>query len=113
MSDRGRQLRQADPKTGRLFRVIGPLPKLTSPPRALRRARLDNLTLVPGHLLPFKAQYQRIANALPAGEVLVILPSGGRPVRNAVKTVVDLVRAKGQHVTTLSAEHFIHHRDDP
>src|SRR5205823_3714796 len=62
MSVHGRQLRQADPKTGRLFRVIGPLPKLTSPPKALRRAKLDNLTLVPGHLLPFKAQYQRIAN---------------------------------------------------
>lgn len=104
MSYRGRQHRPRDPKTGRLYRVIGSLPKLAPPPKALRKAKLDNLTLVPGNLLPFKAKYQAIANDLPAGEVLVILPAGDRPVRKTIQTVVDLVRAKGQRVTTVSAE---------
>ena len=107
MSDRGKQLRPRDPKTGKLYRVIGPLPKLTPPPKALRKATLDNLTLIPGNLLPFKTQYQRIANALPAGEVLVILPSGDRPVRKTFQSVVDLVRAKGQRVTTVPAEQLL------
>ena len=31
---------------------------LTSPPRALRKAKLDNLALVPGSLLPFKAELE-------------------------------------------------------
>lgn len=103
MSVREKQLRQADSKSGRLFRVVGPLPKLGSPPRALRSATLDNLALVPGNLLPFKAQYQRIANAPPAGDVLIVLPSTGKPLRQTIQAVVDLVRAKGHGVTTISA----------
>jgi hypothetical protein len=107
MSDHRHALRPRDPKTGKLYRIIGPLPKLAPPPKALRKAMLDNLTLVPGSLLPFKERYQRIANGLPAGEVLVILPSGDRPVCKTVQTVVDLVRAKGQRVTALSAEKVV------
>jgi hypothetical protein len=108
MSYRGKQLRPRDPKTGRLYRVIAPVPKLTYPPRALRKATLDNLTLIPGNLLPFKAQYQRIANALPAGEVLIILPSGDRPVRKTVQTVVDLVRAKGHKPRQMRGYIYLH-----
>jgi hypothetical protein len=48
--------------------------RLTQPPRRLRRARLENLALIPGNLLPFKEQYHQIANRLPHGEVLIVLP---------------------------------------
>ena len=42
------------------------------PPRVLRKAQLDNLALVPASLLPFKEQYQQIANELPHGVSLII-----------------------------------------
>jgi hypothetical protein len=103
MSFRGRQFRQRDPKTGRLFRVINPAPKLTSPPRALRKARLDNLALVTGNLLPLKAAYQRIANDLPAGEILLVLPPNDTAVGKAARAVGDVFRAKWYRVTTIAA----------
>lgn len=46
----------------------------TRPPLGLRRAKLDNLALVPASLLPFKAKWQRLANDLPEGNILIILP---------------------------------------
>src|SRR4051812_11761273 len=44
--------------------------------RPLRRKgdHLDNLTLIPASLLPFKPQWQRIANELPRGGVLIVTP---------------------------------------
>jgi len=52
---------------------------LHKPPRALREARLDNVALVPGNLLPYKDQWQAIANELPEGSVLICMPPTGRP----------------------------------
>lgn len=79
-----------------------------SPPRALRRpgVHLDNLAVVPANLLPFKAQWQSIANNLPAGGVLIVLPATGSQQRGALQTAANLLKAKGHHVTTISAERF-------
>ena len=41
------------------------------PPRAIRKAKLDNIALVPASLLPQKGKYQTIANNLPKGGVLI------------------------------------------
>ncbi len=41
-------------------------------PRALRKSKLDNLALVPASLLPFKEQWQEVANSKQQG-------SGGGP----------------------------------
>jgi hypothetical protein len=75
-------------------------------PWALRRApvRLDNLTLVPASLLPRKADYQAIANDLPRGEVLLVLPPADSPERTTMQRVAQLFRAKGRHVTILTEE---------
>ena len=37
--------------------------RLTNPHKALRRAILDNIILVPASALPFKAHYQKIAKS--------------------------------------------------
>lgn len=60
----------------------------TRPPRALRRARPDNLALVPANLLPFKGQYQAIANDLPTGTTLIVVEeaSGDCPCRPGIRT---------------------------
>jgi hypothetical protein len=75
-------------------------------PRVLRRpqVKLDNLTLVPASLLPRKADYEAIANDLPHGEVLLVLPPGESPERTTMLRVAQLFRAKGRHVTVLTEE---------
>jgi hypothetical protein len=75
-------------------------------PRALRRpqVRLDNLTLVPASVLPQKARYEAIANRLPRGEVLLVLPPADSPERATMERVAQLFRAKGRHVTVLTEE---------
>jgi hypothetical protein len=72
----------------------------------LRRpqVKLDNLTLVPASLLPRKADYEAIANDLPRGEVLLVLPPAGSPERTTMQRLAQLFRAKGRHVTVLTEE---------
>jgi hypothetical protein len=78
-------------------------------PRALRRppVQLDNLTLVPASLPPRKADYEAIANDLPRGEVLLVLPPPGSPERTTMQRVAQLFRAKGRHVTVLTEERLV------
>ena len=75
-------------------------------PRPLRRpqVRLDNITLVPAHLLPRKAEYQALANQLPQGNILLVLPPADSPERATMERVAATFRAKGRHVTVLTEE---------
>ncbi len=74
------------------------------PPRALRKARLDNLALVPGSLLPFKKEYQAIANQQPPGTTLVVLPAQDSSQRRTLELVASRLKAKGQLVQILSSQ---------
>ena len=69
------------------------------PPRRLRQARLDNLVLVPGSQWPYKAAWQELANALPHGSTLIVLPSQECPQRRTLQGVASSLRAKGIPVT--------------
>lgn len=71
------------------------------PPRALHKARLDNIALVPASLLPYRAWYQAIANGLPMGDVLIVLPSRAAKQRRVLETAAQLFTAKGHRVLTL------------
>lgn len=42
------------------------------PTRRHHRAHLNNLVLGPASLLPFKSEWRALANALPAGNILII-----------------------------------------
>ena len=79
----------------------------TGTPGQLHRpsVRLDNLALVPASLLPFRAQYQALANTLAEEEVLIILPTSVSQ-RRVLDTVADFLRQKGHGVTLLSAEEY-------
>ncbi len=74
--------------------------------RALRRpqVKLDHLTLVPASLLPRKADYEALANELPRGEVLLVLPPADSPERHTMQRLAQLFRATGRHVTVLTEE---------
>ena len=79
------------------------------PPRALRQSgiRLDNLALVPASLLPFKSQWQTMANSLPQGTTLIILPRTDTPQRRILQRVATRLQAKGRRVAMLSAEDLV------
>ena len=71
---------------------------LSPPPRALRRAKLDNLALLPASLLPFRNEYQAIANRQPPGTTLVVLPESDSRPRRTLQLVATRLRDKGQSV---------------
>jgi hypothetical protein len=86
ISQQVHQYRRTDPRTGRLYRIV------SSPPPALRKAKLDNLALLPASLLPFKAEYQAIANEQPPGTTLVVLPATDSLPRRTLEQVAARMR---------------------
>ena len=73
------------------------------PPRTLKRAKFDNLALVPASLLPFKATWQRMANELPIGSTLIILPASTSPRTEALERIKSSFEAMGRSVRILTA----------
>jgi hypothetical protein len=83
--------------------------RFTSPPTVLHRARLDNLALVPANLLPYKDQWQQLANELPKGNILIILPDADlrqSRIKQAIEQVAISFKESGHRVTTLPAHQF-------
>jgi hypothetical protein len=76
--------------------------RLTRPPRAIRKARLDNIALVPASLLFHKPKYTAVANRLPTGSVLICTPTQPKQ-RKALAYVAAYLRSMRHQVTTLSA----------
>jgi hypothetical protein len=79
-----------------------PLPyHIVKAPRALRKARLDNVALVPALLLPRKGKYQRIANNLPKGGVLICQTDKKPRFCAILARVASFLRENGHFVRTL------------
>lgn len=76
----------------------------SQPPAASRRATLDNAVLVPASQLPFKEHWQKLANTLPSGTTLIILPHADTPQRRALEAAAARLRAKRQPVTIKELE---------
>ncbi len=66
----------------------------------------DNLALVPASLLPFKHEYQAIANGLPQGDILVVIPANKTVSDNLMEKVISGFENRGHKVTTLPAQQF-------
>ena len=49
-----------------------------------------------------KAAYQTIANQLPQGAVLIVLPTADTPEKRLLQTAAQRFQAKGRHVTTIT-----------
>jgi hypothetical protein len=71
-------------------------------PKILRRSsvQLDNAALVPGNLLPYKSQYQQLANGLPKGDILIVLSTEVQRRQAFEKTAAQL-KNKGRRITTI------------
>jgi hypothetical protein len=78
-------------------------PRVHRPPPALRRARMDNLALVPGSMLPYIRNCQEIANRLPANGVLIVVPEDNPAQKETLLRVARLIAREGHQVRVLSA----------
>jgi predicted DNA-binding WGR domain protein len=68
---------------------------------------VDNLALVPASLLTHKTTYQRLANQLPTGTVLVVLPTEDTTEQQTLHASAAHLRAKGHPVVTLSVDDIL------
>ena len=75
---------------------------ITEPPARLKKARLDNIALVPASLLPLKGTYQNVANSYPTGSVLCV--PGTIKQKKIVATITQFFRDHGRQVITLPIE---------
>jgi hypothetical protein len=81
--------------------------KFTRPPRALLRARLDNIAIVPASMLPLKALWQKVANQLPRGGVLLChSPKNARQTK-LLERVEKVLKQQGYAVMNLPMEQGI------
>src|SRR5713101_7363916 len=74
----------------------------TEPPAILKKARLDNIALVPASLLKNKEIYQLIANSLPTGSVLAV--PGTLRRQKIIAKVTSFFRDHGRSVITMPIE---------
>jgi hypothetical protein len=78
--------------------------RLTNPPKALLRARLDNIAIVPASLLGLKALWQTAANTLPQGGVLLCHSQQNTRQRKLLERVGEAFREQGHAVMNLPVD---------
>lgn len=77
---------------------------LSHPPARLKHARLDNLALLPGSMLSSIERYQALANELPDGGVLIVVPADNPKQKAALLVVAKLLSEQGHQVRVVTAE---------
>ena len=78
--------------------------RLTNPPKALLKARLDNIAIVPASMLGLKALWQITANTLPQGGVLLCHSPQNSRQRKLLERVGETFREQGHVVMNLSVD---------
>ena len=87
---------------------MNPLPSpFTEPPEALKKARLDNIALVPASLLALRNIYQPLANTFPLGSVLCV--PGTPRQQKIMDKVTSFLKDHGHTVITVPLEKIIRH----
>ena len=83
--------------------------RLTNPPQALLKARMDNIAIVPASLLGVKTLWQTTANTLPQGGVLLCHSQQNMRQRRLLERVGETFRQQGHAVMNLSIEQVAYH----
>jgi hypothetical protein len=81
--------------------------KFTRPPRALLRARLDNIAIVPASMLESKESLTEQVNKLSRGEVLLCHTKENAKQRRVLERVKEVFRRLGYGVTLLPMEQVV------
>jgi hypothetical protein len=83
--------------------------RFTHPPKALLNAKLDNISIVPASLLPFKEILQEHMSKLPQGAVFLCHIKENNRQRKLLERVESVFKQHGYAVTNLSMEQVVLH----
>ena len=61
----------------------------------------SNAAILPGSVFPYRGVYQQLAESLPTGAILVVLPETETPQRVALEILALHLQGAGHRVTTL------------
>jgi hypothetical protein len=78
--------------------------RLTNPPKALLKARLDNIAIVPASMLPLTNILTEKVNTLPKGAVFLCYAQENTRPRKLLKHVEETFRQQGHAVRSMSME---------
>jgi hypothetical protein len=76
--------------------------RLTNPPKALLKARLDNIAIVPASMLPLTETLKEKVNTLPQGGVVLCYAAENTRQRKLLERVEETFREQGHVVRSLS-----------
>jgi len=76
--------------------------RLTNPPKALLKARLDNIAIVPASMLPLPETLKEKVNTLPQGGVVLCYAAANTRQRKLLERVGETFREQGHAVTSMS-----------
>jgi len=78
--------------------------RFTKPPKALLKAKLDNIAIGPASMLPFQKTLQRLINTLPQGAVFLCHAEENTRQRKLLERVEETFRQQGHAVRSMSVE---------
>jgi hypothetical protein len=76
--------------------------RLTNPPKALLKARLDNIAIVPASMLPWTETLKEKVNTLPKGGVFLCYAQENTRQKKILERVGETFREQGHVVRSLS-----------
>jgi hypothetical protein len=76
--------------------------RLTNPPQALLKARLDNIAIVPASMLPLTKTLKEKVNTLPKGGVFLCYAKENSRQRKILERVEETFREHGHAVKSMS-----------
>ena len=76
--------------------------RLTNPPKALLKARLDNIAIVPASMLPLTDTLKKKVNTLPKGGVFLCYAQENSRQKKILERVEETFREHGHAVKSMS-----------
>src|SRR5262245_48588086 len=76
--------------------------RLTRPPKALLKAKMDNIAIVPASMLPMMETLKEKVNTLPKGGVFLCYAQENSRQRKILERVEETFREQGHVVRSLS-----------
>lgn len=69
-----------------------------------RSRRFGNIALVPASQLPYRATWQAIANGLPPGNVLFVVPARETLMKERMRRVAATLQSQGYRLSAIISE---------
>ena len=82
---------------------------LTNPPKALLKARMDNIAIVPASMLPLTQTLKEKVNTLPKGGVFLCYARKNTRQRKILERVGETFREHGHTVRSMSVREVYTH----